>query len=688
MAETLGQAWVDVDARVDPDADKHIATGLRKELKDADKEFERAGEQIGIDLSKGMEREVAKHGKSVGKTLADSVEHAIEDEFVDFNPNWRWNRRGSNGRFISRVASDIEEDIGNAFLNAASSSGGFFNKISRGISDAIGAGFNLSGKSPLIPLLIPAVGSIVGLVLAAIQAANSLIAVLGTIPALIGAIGIQVGVLFLAFKGVGTAIQGAFAAKNAKELKEALVGLTPAAQTFVKSLLPLKKFFDTLKAQVQESFFKAFGDTIPKIAKSFSFLTDGRLASVATALGDFFEKLGLFFASPTFVTFVKELIPAIRVFLSGFGDNLVVFLKGFISFATALIPFLSSLGNILGGTLFQLGVFFDKAARDPATTKWLDDMLVTFESLIELIGGLVQFITVFLAQLNKAGGQSVLDEIITDIELLTFFLASPVGQKALEGLIHSVIIALQITTGLIIVFLTFFAAIEAFFEWLTNTAIPAIGDFFDMVGGAVLGFTDMAGAAISDFFDMVGGAVIDGFNAVVNFFVWLWTAFTNGKGRLLLLVAQLPTQIKEALGNLAGLLLNAGQSLVQGLINGIKSMFSALKRVGGDLIHQVTQFFPGSPAEEGPLSGRGYSLYRGQRLVQDFAKGMQMEIPTLQSTSNEAVSNITFGANSIRVGFEGAVPTQAQAAGTGAAVANGISSGLAARNVRLAVRTI
>jgi hypothetical protein len=679
--ESLGEAWVDVHARVDKNFDEDIVSGVKKELKDADANIGKIGEDFGKTLSKGMEKEISTHGPDIGK----SVEKAVGKEVVEVAPKWHYNVRGKDGRFIRRMVTDIEDEVGAAF---AATSASFFGKISQGISDAIGAGFNVPGGSPLIGLLIPAVGALVGLVVGAIQAVNSLIAVISTIPALLAAIGLQAAVLFVAFKGVGTAIQGAFAATNARELNEAIKGLTPSAQLFVRQLLPLEGLFNKLKAQLQEGFFKSFGDVVPQLTKAFSFLTNGSLASLSTALGGLFRDLGLFFSSPTFVSFVQAVIPATVEFLKKFGPDLVVFLKGLVAFGETMLPFLSSLGQILGGTLFQLGTFFQKVADDPATQKWMNDMLTTFQSVIELVGALIQFVTVLFAQLDAAGGQKVLDEIVTDVQLITGLLASDFGQKALEGLVHIVILALQVTTGLILGFVLLLGLFEITAEFIKHGLIPAVAEFFTWIGTAIWHALDVAGQAVRDFVHFLGDAIVSAFQAVVNFFVRFWNSINDGKGKLLLAVAALPGQIKNAIGDLGNLLYNAGRSVLQSFINGFKSMFSSLANIGREAIHQVTQFFPGSPAEVGPLSGKGYSYYRGQNLVKDFSRGIESEGPSLASMSSEAVNNIVFGANSIRVGFEGALPTTQQAQTTGTGVATGIMGGLAARNVRLAVRTI
>lgn len=701
--ESLGDAWVDVHARTEP-FDGELSDGLNKELKEADDVADKGGKEIGKTLTDSIEKEAGKHGKEIGKTVTKSVEEAIEKETLDFKPDLRYNRRGKNGRFVKRVVDDIERDVASAF--ASSAGGGFFNFIQRGIADAVGAGFNISGQSPLIGLLIPAVGALIGLVVGAVQAVNSLVAVIASIPALIGAIGLQVGVLLLAFKGVGTAIQGAFAATNAKELKEALQGLTPPAQQFVKSLLPLKGLIETLQKEAQTGFFKQLTDVIPKIQASLQGPLQVAFTQISSALGGLFREVGLFFASPSMKQFVQDLIPSVVNFLETFGPNFVDFIRGLIEFANTTIPFLDKIGELLGGQLGHFGEWLSRMANDPATKKWLDDMYTTFVSVVTLVEELITFVGVLLAQLNAAGGQEVLDEIVKDVTMITDLLGSDFGQKAMEGLVHIVILALQVTTGLILAFVLLLGLFEITAEFIKHALIPAIADAAVWIWNLIV----TVGKAIADFFVTIAtwvwnlivtvGSAIGGFfvglwnffadlrDKIKAFFERVWESLNNGRGKLLLLVTELPGKVKDALGNLGSLLLNAGKNLVQGLINGIRSMFSSLWNTGKDMIGFITAWLPGSPAEVGPLSGKGYVKLRGQRMVQDFAAGIQAEMPTLNSTSSDMVNNIVFGSNSIRVGFEGVVPTTQQAQTTGTGVANGIMGGLMARNVRLAVRTI
>lgn len=88
-------------------------------------------------------------------------------------------------------------------------------------------------------------------------------------------------------------------------------------------------------------------------------------------------------------------------------------------------------------------------------------------------------------------------------------------------------------------------------------------------------------------------------------------------------VKAFPGKVRSALGNLGGLLTSAGRALIQGFINGIKAMAGKVTGTVKGIVGSVSRFLPGSPAKEGPLSGKGYVKLRAQRFMGDFAKGIE-----------------------------------------------------------------
>lgn len=650
--------------------------GVQQAADNAERDFQRTGRGIGDTLADGIGADLKTHGRD----FQEAVERSTQGRTI--STRWGWRDRTS-GRFIRKLGDDIEEEITEAF-EAVGRPGGPLSMFGQGISDAIGAGFNISGRSPLIGVLAVALLAIVGIILAAVQAASALVAVLATLPALMTAIGLQVAVVAVAFQGIGTAISGAFAAKNVTELNAALKGLTPSAQKFVKSLLPLKSLFSDLKNIIQENFFQGFGNSLANLLTTLGPILRGGFGPLATAMGRLFAGLADFFASANFTKFLTEVFPRTVAFLDRFGPAFVTFLNGLITIAEASLPFLTDIGTILSSTFETIGLFLDSAPHNSDFMGWLRDMEETLISLQGLFFSSLNFLREFGAALNEAGGNDLIDELTKALGMLSFFLSTDLGKSSMKALVNLGILGIQSFTGLILIVLAVLGAFQQLGDFITGpfatyfmVGLSLIGDFFEWLGGKIVGF-----------FDWIVDKVSDITVAVVNWVLRMWVLGKMHLTNFLKDFMALPGRVLAAVANFGTILWEKGRALLQGLINGIRSMFGELRSVGSTIAGIIVGYLPGSPAEVGPLSGKGYSLYRGQRLVQDFAKGMKMEAPQLRDASSTAVSNIVFGPNSVRVGFEGAVPTPEQARITGSAAGQGILAQLAARNTRLAVRTL
>ena len=64
--------------------------------------------------------------------------------------------------------------------------------------------------------------------------------------------------------------------------------------------------------------------------------------------------------------------------------------------------------------------------------------------------------------------------------------------------------------------------------------------------------------------------------------------------------------------------------MIHGFKDGIVSAFNNAVNAVKNGLNRIRNFFPFSPAKEGPFSGKGYTIYSGQALTEDFAKGMSM----------------------------------------------------------------
>lgn len=712
MTGPVGEVWADVRFKGDK-APIDVDRILDDAEKDGDKKIADVGDQWGETLDKHIKKETKNTGHDLARQISEGIEREglkISKMVVELGPNGDVGRR-----WITTVARDMERTVQQDIAAGAS---GVFGKVGLGIRDAIGAGFNISGKSPLIAVLIPVFGAIVQLILSAVQAASALVAVLTVVPNLLFAIGLQGGVLFLVFHGLGEAITNAFKAENVEDFNRAISGLAPAAQDFVRDLNDLRGFFKELSQLAQQNFFAGFGTMLTQLADNLKPELVTTISAIASALGNFFREVLAFFASPVFQRFLTDIVPSITKFLELLAPQLFRFLFGLTTFGEALIPFLDWFGQSFASAIGDIGGFLNDLSHDKDFLNWLNDMKETWTLAGQAIGAALKFIVAFASSLNKAGGDSLLTTLRDAFLALAGFFASDEGVKALEGLITVVNALLVIFVGLVLVISYVLFGIQVIIDFLSE-AVPKffnnlpgwIGDFFEFLGGKIIGFFAMIGEWISNFVTEtipkflsdignatgeaaanivgfilgIGAAIIRGLFEVAAFIIhWIgdrWNDFTG-------FFSNLGGLARQAWDDLWAGFYNAGQNIVYAIVNGARSAFNYLRQVASDMAAIFRNVLPFSPAKEGPLSGSGDPMIAGGKIVQRVAAGIEMEAPTLAAASADAMSYVTMGPGAVQMNFYGPTPTTTQASRVGDAAGNSLADALAARNTRLSVRSL
>ena len=102
----------------------------------------------------------------------------------------------------------------------------------------------------------------------------------------------------------------------------------------------------------------------------------------------------------------------------------------------------------------------------------------------------------------------------------------------------------------------------------------------------------------------IKNAVHNGINGAVNF------------------VRRLPGQALSALGNIGSKLYNSGKAMIDGFKDGIVNAFNNRVNAVKNRLSRIRNFFPFSPAKEGPFSGKGWTFYSGQSMSEGLADGM------------------------------------------------------------------
>lgn len=202
--------------------------------------------------------------------------------------------------------------------------------------------------------------------------------------------------------------------------------------------------------------------------------------------------------------------------------------------------------------------------------------------------------------------------------------------------------------------------------------------------GILVGVLVVAVGAIAKNWDKLWSKTKAIFSAGVNFIKAHWRAFlvalltivagpigllvglfATNLGKIVGFFKKLPGQIKSALGNLGHLLLNAGKSIVQGLIDGIQSKFAAVKAK----LRSLTSLLP---SWKGPAStDRRLLTDNGQLIIDSLIRGFELKKPDVRRSLQSMTGTIstaslpTSGLASPRLSAVGPLPASSSVGSVG-----------------------
>lgn len=175
-----------------------------------------------------------------------------------------------------------------------------------------------------------------------------------------------------------------------------------------------------------------------------------------------------------------------------------------------------------------------------------------------------------------------------------------------------------------------------------SSAFSRLGGIASRIFGTIVGVVRRAIAAIV----AAASGVSKFVSSITNHFKRVVSAIKDKIKSAVSTVKELPGKIKSALGNLGSLLYNAGKKMIKGLIKGMTSQISAVKEKASSIASSVADFFPHSPAKEGPLSGSGDPTISGGKIVTRVASGMADKIPALKTEIDNVVGTLSANINS------------------------------------------
>lgn len=182
--------------------------------------------------------------------------------------------------------------------------------------------------------------------------------------------------------------------------------------------------------------------------------------------------------------------------------------------------------------------------------------------------------------------------------------------------------------------------------------LSAISSLWSSIWNGIVSF-------LSGVMSRMAQAVSNGINNVVNFF------------------RNLPGSILGALGNLGGLLVNAGHQIIDGFLSGLKSAFGKVQSFVGGIGSWIA-------AHKGP---KAYDLAllipNGGWIMQSLATGLEKSIPLIKSVLDDTASTIAgydFGTATVDADFNAYQRVKGSKAEKGSAVSNRASTNITVNN--------
>lgn len=361
---------------------------------------------------------------------------------------------------------------------------------------------------------------------------------------------------------------------------------------------------------------KGIAPALPAVGQLASVLGQG-LGTVAAALGPVLGELAKVLAG-TLAEAIPPLVPIIVQLVQAVGKIL-----------TAVAPLIGPLVALVSAALQPILTVIQ--ALIPPFTELIDSILMAIKPLIPPITAAFQQLGEALAPLAGALGNAIVQIFQALLPVMGPLVQTVISLvQAFLPLIPTITSTIQIVTPIIALFAQVAAALLNFQLQALKPLLDLFAKAVGIIGGAMTAVnTSIAGTVstvtglfsglvsrisgawssitsnISGAVQNVKNAISTGFNAAVDF------------------VHSIPGRILSALGDLGGMLLRAGASIIQGLVDGIKSKIGAVTGAIGGVLSAARNLLPFSPAKEGPFSGKGWTLYSGRSISEALAQGIE-----------------------------------------------------------------
>lgn len=403
-------------------------------------------------------------------------------------------------------------------------------------------------------------------------------------------------------------------------------------------------------------------------------LWQGTLSTIFSAMGDAAShafagvgSLGQAFTSlaPTLSTILPLVGQIIETGLKGistalqdpaFQGGLTAFFQGVLTAVQALAPAMPALGQAFGAIATVAGQLL--AAVAPLIAQLVEQLAPVITQLATLLAPIIEQLGAALMPVIQALGPllsalfAVLGPLVT--ELLAAIV--PAIQPIVQALVALLIPAFQLVGVTVRALMPIVLPIINIIKDTIVNAMKVIQGIINVVMGIITGNWSQAWngiqqigsgvwnfikSAFSNFgsalkgiaqvaWNLLGSVISGGWNAIKSGTVAAWngikSAVSAGVSGVVSFVTRLPGQIMGIFASAGSWLWNAGVSIIRGLLNGISSMFGAVKSKLSSLTNMLPSWKGPAPVDKVLLTPAG------EMIVQGLIKGLESQYGAVRSS--------------------------------------------------------
>ena len=400
---------------------------------------------------------------------------------------------------------------------------------------------------------------------------------------------------------------------------------------------------------------------VGKLAPGFVGASGGA-GTLISKLGRFAGPIGavvagftaLWTQSEQFRDAIKNLASTIGSAMKSVWDAIQPVIK---NIADKLMPIIAKIGDVLATVIEKLAPVFAKIGEFIATLieklspiidfimdllgpafEWLLDVVIwVFEAMgpvidffVDILGGLVDFIVAIFSGDWEAAWEAIKGIFV----------------RIWEG-IKSV--ALAVWDWMVDIFTSMMDAIKQAWEtgWELLRTIATVA--WTGIKSAVSTGIGAVKTSVETTLGAIKATWSAGWTTIGTTVSTAWKNIKEGVSTgiktVLTVLKGFPSQVLNVFKGFGTLLFNSGKALIDGLTAGIRVAFQGAKSAVSQGLAAIRALLPFSPAKEGPFSGRGWTLYSGEAIVEALAEGARSKAAVFREAIAETM---TSGQSAIR----------------------------------------